>query len=282
MSWSTRGPRHLLGAMGMNEWELRLLLDRADAISGGEAPQTLLDGQIVVLGSDRRVPPAWDAAVLRIGGRPVHVALAGTIDAMATQVDALAPSLAVLSHAQVGVPSRIARRLSGPVIGAGDGAREDLPGAVAAALAVRRALGGIEGRHIALVGNVARSALARSALIFLGALGARLRLVAPSALLPSGAEVMGAAVHADPRSGLADTDAAIVLSSIAAVAAPNAVALDVDWMTDRRQIAAFCGDAVLIGRVATGTGGGTMPTDPSAYDVPVMMAMILSCLEGAR
>ena len=212
-------PRTMLGAMGLNEWDLRVLLDRANALCDDRSPvRETLAGRIVAIAevAGRRagrsaIETAAEVAARRLGAHAVNVALPDGLDDAASRLAALGPDLVLLSHPHAGMIGRIAARLDRPVVGLRDGAREELAGALGAAVAIRRALGSVEGRHVALLGDPLRSGLARSCLIVLGALGARLRLVAPSALMPPGAEAMGAALHTDADEGLRGVEAIIEL-----------------------------------------------------------------------
>ena len=275
--------RHLLGAMGMDEWRIGRLLERADALEAGGPPAGApLAGRLVALCGDAPLPATHAVAASRLGAATAPVALRGAIPAMAASVDALSPDLVVAAHSLTGVPSRLAARLRCPVLGAGDGAREDLPGALSVALALRRALGAIQGRHVALAGDVLHSGLARSALIVLGALGARLRLVAPSALLPPGAEAMGAAIHAGADEGVRGAEAIVALPlSPRAVGRLAASASDHEaaYATNPRRLALAAPDAIVVARAGDGAATGTASIhDPSIHDVPVLMALMLDAM----
>ncbi|MCB1485926.1 MAG: aspartate carbamoyltransferase catalytic subunit, partial [Bauldia sp.] len=60
-------------------------------------------------------------------------------------------------------------------------------------------------------GDIAHSRVARSNIILLNTLGARVRVVGPSTLLPTGIERMGVDVYTDMRSGLAGADIVMML-----------------------------------------------------------------------
>lgn len=104
-----------------------------------------------------------------------------TIEAMG--VDAI-----VVRHASAGVPHQIAQWARSAVINAGDGWHEHPTQALLDCYTIRQHLGDLAGRHIAIVGDVRHSRVARSDVQAFTALGARVTLVAPPTLLPPSLE----------------------------------------------------------------------------------------------
>jgi len=97
------------------------------------------------------------------------------------------------------------------VINAGDGAHEHPTQALLDALTIRRNKGRIERLIVAICGDILHSRVARSNIILLNALGARVRVIAPSTLLPPGIERCGVEVYRDMREGLRDADIVMML-----------------------------------------------------------------------
>ncbi len=94
----------------------------------------------------------------------------------------------VIRHKASGAP-KLAMEWTGlPVLNAGDGTHEHPTQALLDAFAMRRALGDLEGRHVAIVGDLLHSRVVRSNIYSLRALGAQLTLVAPPTLMPPGIE----------------------------------------------------------------------------------------------
>ncbi len=101
--------------------------------------------------------------------------------------------------------------MDGSVINAGDGAHEHPTQALLDALTIRRNKGRIEGLTIAICGDVLHSRVARSNILLLNTMGARVKVVAPSTLLPPGIERMGVEVTRDMREGLDGADIVMML-----------------------------------------------------------------------
>ena len=97
------------------------------------------------------------------------------------------------------------------MINAGDGAHEHPTQALLDALTIRRNKGPLRGLVVAICGDILHSRVARSNLILLNAMGAEVRVVGPSTLLPSGIERMGAKVFTSMREGLRDADIVMML-----------------------------------------------------------------------
>ena len=97
------------------------------------------------------------------------------------------------------------------VVNAGDGAHEHPTQALLDALTIRRNKGRIAGLTVAICGDILHSRVARSNMLLLDALGARVRLVAPSTLLPPGIERLGVEVFTDMREGLEGADIVMML-----------------------------------------------------------------------
>ena len=116
-----------------------------------------------------------------------------------------------MRHHASGAVELLARKVDCSVINAGDGSHEHPTQALLDALTIRRNKGHIEGLLVAICGDILHSRVARSNIILLNAMGARVRVVAPSTLLPPGIERFGVEVARDMREGLADADIVMML-----------------------------------------------------------------------
>ena len=129
----------------------------------------------------------------------------------AITLNAMRPDIIVVRHASAGAVHLLARKVDCSVVNAGDGAHEHPTQALLDALTIRRNKGRIEGLTVAICGDILHSRVARSNIILLSALGARVRVVAPSTLLPAGIDRMGVEVFRDMRAGLKDADIVMML-----------------------------------------------------------------------
>jgi len=129
----------------------------------------------------------------------------------AVTLNAMHPDILVVRHHASGAVELLARKVDGSVINAGDGAHEHPTQALLDALTIRRNKGRLEGLVIAICGDVMHSRVARSNILLLNTMGARVRVVAPSTLLPRGIERMGVEVARDMREGLNGADIVMML-----------------------------------------------------------------------
>lgn len=97
------------------------------------------------------------------------------------------------------------------MVNAGDGQHEHPTQALLDALTIRRAKGTLSGMTVAICGDVLHSRVARSNIILLNQMGARVRVVAPPTLLPSGIADMSVEVYHDMKEGLAGADVVMML-----------------------------------------------------------------------
>jgi aspartate carbamoyltransferase catalytic subunit len=99
-------------------------------------------------------------------------------------IEAMGVDCIVVRHASAGAPWRVADWVDASVVNAGDGWHEHPTQALLDSYTIRRHLGGVDGKRIAIVGDIKHSRVARSDVLAFSALGADVTLVAPPTLLP--------------------------------------------------------------------------------------------------
>jgi aspartate carbamoyltransferase catalytic subunit len=117
-------------------------------------------------------------------------------------------------HPASGAAHRLAgwlQHTSTSVVNAGDGMHEHPTQALLDAATLRDRLGSLDGRRVAIVGDVLHSRVARSNVHLLTTLGAEVTLVAPPTLLPTGVEKWPVTVSHEIDSRLASQDAVMLL-----------------------------------------------------------------------
>ncbi|HEX3208217.1 MAG TPA: aspartate carbamoyltransferase catalytic subunit [Geminicoccaceae bacterium] len=217
--------RHLLGIEGLAPWEIQNLLDRADAYvaHGRQADKKLsvLRGLTQInlfFESSTRTRTSFELAGKRLGADVVNMSVGSssikkgeTLIDTAMTLNAMHPDVLVARHQDSGAVALLARHVNCAVINAGDGSHEHPTQALLDALTIRRRKGRIEGLVVAICGDILHSRVARSNLLLLTAMGARVRLVAPRTLLPAAVERYGVEVFHDMGRGLDGADIVMML-----------------------------------------------------------------------
>ncbi|WP_068082550.1 aspartate carbamoyltransferase catalytic subunit [Polycladidibacter stylochi] len=217
--------RHLLGIEGLHPPHINYLLDLADeAVEVSrqvEKQKAVLRGRTQInlfFEASTRTQSSFELAGKRLGADVMNMAVEVSslkkgetlIDTAAT-LNAMRPDLLVVRHSQAGAVHLLARKVGCAVVNAGDGAHEHPTQALLDALTIRRHKQDIGGLNVAICGDIRHSRVARSNILLLSTIGARVRLVAPSTLLPSGAHNMGVEVFTDMREGLKGADVVMML-----------------------------------------------------------------------
>ncbi|MFN7167687.1 MAG: aspartate carbamoyltransferase catalytic subunit [Pannonibacter sp.] len=217
--------RHLLGIEGLQPHEILGLLDRADqAVEVSrqvEKIRPVLRGRTQInlfFEASTRTQSSFEIAGKRLGADVMNMQVAASsvkkgetlIDTAAT-LNAMHPDILVVRHHAAGAVHLLARKVDCSVINAGDGQHEHPTQALLDALTIRRHKGKIARLTVAICGDILHSRVARSNIILLNALGARVRVVAPSTLLPSGIDRMGVEVFRDMKEGLKGADIVMML-----------------------------------------------------------------------
>ncbi|EAU61629.1 aspartate carbamoyltransferase [Stigmatella aurantiaca DW4/3-1] len=115
-------------------------------------------------------------------------------------IEATGPVALVIRHRSSGAPHLAARHVRCAVINAGDGTHEHPSQALLDAFTLRRRWGALDGRTVLIVGDILHSRVARSNILCMKALGARVVVCGPPTLLPVGIQQLGTevAMHLDP------------------------------------------------------------------------------------
>jgi aspartate carbamoyltransferase catalytic subunit len=132
------------------------------------------------------------------------------VDTAAT-LNAMRPDIIVVRHHAAGAVQLLARKVGCSVINAGDGAHEHPTQALLDALTIRRHKGSLQGLIVAICGDILHSRVARSNLLLLHAMGARVRLCGPSTLMPAEIERLGCDVYTSMLDALDGADVVMML-----------------------------------------------------------------------
>jgi len=191
--------RHLLSISELDRDDIEDLLELTDTfVEVGRRPipkVPALRGRTVVslfYEDSTRTRLSFETAAKRLSADTMSFAVSSSSinkgesvrDTIET-IEAMGIDAVVVRHRSSGVPAQIARWTNAAVVNAGDGWHQHPTQALLDAYTARTHLGSLEGRRIAIVGDVKHSRVARSDMEIFTALGAEVVLVAPPTLLPS-------------------------------------------------------------------------------------------------
>ena len=217
--------RHLTGIAGLQPHEIVFLLDEADQWvdhnRSHAASDHRLDGLTQInafFENSTRTLLSFEIAGKRLGADVVNMHAAQssvkkgeTLIDTAITLNAMRADVIVIRHASSGAVALIADKVDCPVLNAGDGTHEHPTQALLDALTIRRRLGSIAGKRIAICGDVLHSRVARSNILLLTALMAEVRIVAPATLIPAGIERFGVTPFTDMDKGIEGADVVMML-----------------------------------------------------------------------
>lgn len=217
--------RHLLGIEGLNPLEIGYLLDLSDTYveqnRRANKKKSLLKGLTLInlfFENSTRTRTSFELAGKRLGCDVINmqtdsssIKKGETLLDTAITLNAMHPDILVVRHSESGAVKLLSEKVGCSVINAGDGRHEHPTQALLDALTIRRRKGRISGLNVAICGDILHSRVARSNIHLLTTLGAHVRVVAPTTLLPAAVEKLGVAVFHDMRKGLADCDIVMML-----------------------------------------------------------------------
>ena len=167
--------------------------------------------------SSTRTSSSFELAAKRLSADVMSVKSAGSsvdkgesLKDTALTLGAYDPDVIVIRHPQIGAPNLVARVTGAHVVNAGDGMHQHPTQALLDLYTIERHVGPAAGLHVAIVGDVLHSRVARSNIQALTLMGAHVTLVGPPALIPRGIEAMGCSVSTDIGS-IAQADVVYVL-----------------------------------------------------------------------
>ena len=195
MSLSTK---HLLGIRDLTKEDIHLILDTASQFK--EVLQrpikkvpTLRDVTIVNLfyENSTRTRMSFELAERRLSADVLNFAASSSSAAKGeTLLDtvnnilSMKVDMVVMRHSASGAPHFLAKHIPAAIVNAGDGINEHPTQALLDAFSIREKLGGLEGKKVALLGDIMHSRVALSNIYLLKKMGAEVMVAGPPTLIP--------------------------------------------------------------------------------------------------
>jgi len=216
---------HFLAAADLNPPAAMALLDLADAFVDFNCQSAkgidLMRGQTVVnlfFENSTRTSSSFEIAAKRLGADVVTMPVASssvkkgeTLIDTAVTLNAMKPEILVVRHSASGAVDLLSQKVGCAVVNAGDGRHEHPTQALLDLLTLRRSFGDVGGLTVAICGDVTHSRVARSNIALLQMMGANVRLVGPTTLIPSVARRWNVEIFHDMKEGLQGVDVVMML-----------------------------------------------------------------------
>ena len=217
---------HLLGIRNLKRQDIELIFQTADTFKGVlqrpiKKVPTLRDTTIVNLffENSTRTRISFELAEKRLGADVVNFSASGSsVSKGETLIDtvnnilSMKVDMVVMRHSASGAPHFLAKHINVPIVNAGDGINEHPTQALLDAFSIRERLGSVQGKKVAICGDIMHSRVALSNIYCLKELGAEVTVVGPPTLIPKHmAEALGVRVSYDIRETLEWCDVANVL-----------------------------------------------------------------------
>src|SRR5881227_1403682 len=192
--------RHLISIGDLEREDVERLLATARSFSRSLEREVkklpTLKGHLVVnlfYESSTRTSSSFELAAKRLSADTLTVKSVGSsvdkgesLKDTSLTLGAYDPDVIVIRHPQIGAPQLVAHYTGAHIVNAGDGKHQHPTQALLDLYTIQAELGRIEGLHVAIVGDVLHSRVARSNIQALALMGARVTLVGPPTLIPRG------------------------------------------------------------------------------------------------
>ena len=217
--------RHLLGIKNITREDIELIFETADNFKEVinrpiKKVPSLRDVTIanVFFENSTRTRLSFELAQKRLSADVINFAASNssvkkgeTLLDTVNNILAMKVDMIVMRHASVGAPHFLAKKIKANIINAGDGTHEHPTQALLDAFSIREKLGSVEGKKIAIIGDILHSRVALSNIFALKKLGAKIMVCGPPTLLPKFIGQLGVQVEFDVKKALAWCDVANVL-----------------------------------------------------------------------
>ncbi|MDJ1483667.1 aspartate carbamoyltransferase catalytic subunit [Cytophagaceae bacterium YF14B1] len=217
--------RHLLGIKDLTREDIELIFETADTFKEVinrpiKKVPSLRDITIanVFFENSTRTRLSFELAEKRLSADVINFSSSGssvkkgeTLLDTVNNILAMKVDMIVMRHSSPGAPHYLSKHIKANVVNAGDGTHEHPTQALLDAFSIREKLGGLEGKKIAIIGDILHSRVALSNIFCLQKLGAEVMVCGPITLIPKYIQELGIKVEYDIRKALQWCDVANVL-----------------------------------------------------------------------
>jgi len=216
---------HLVETSDLNKKEIEFILDEAKKFISFNKKRVkksnLLEGRTIFnlfFEDSTRTRTSFEVAAKRLGADLINVAVKDSsinkgetlLDTMTT-INSMNPDVLIVRHPEEGISKRISNNVDACVINAGDGSHEHPTQALLDALTIKNRFNNFSKLQIAICGDILHSRVARSNIIILSKLGAKVNVIGPKQWLPKNINKLPVEVYTDMKKGLKNCDIVMML-----------------------------------------------------------------------
>ncbi len=217
--------KDLLGIEQLSRDDILLILDNAagfkHVVTRTVKKVPTLRGKTVVnlfFENSTRTRTSFELAARRLSADVINFDVATSsvnkgeslLDTVET-IEALGADYVVIRHGSSGAHQYLGRQVRASIINAGDGQHEHPTQALLDCFTIRENKGELDGLKICMVGDILHSRVARSNILAMTRLGAKVTLIGPPTLVPEGFSAMGAEICHDMNEGIRNADVVYML-----------------------------------------------------------------------
>ena len=216
---------HLVETADLNAKEIKFILDEAKKFINFNKKRVkknnLLEGRTIFnlfFEDSTRTRTSFEVAAKRLGADLINVAVKDSsinkgetlLDTMTT-INSMNPDVLIVRHPEEGISKRISNNVDACVINAGDGSHEHPTQALLDSLTIKNRFNNFSKLQIAICGDILHSRVARSNIIILSKLGAKINVIGPKQWLPKNINKLPVEVYTDMKKGLKNCDIVMML-----------------------------------------------------------------------
>ncbi len=217
--------RHLLGIKNITTKDIELIFETADNFKDVinrpiKKVPSLRDITIanIFFENSTRTRLSFELAEKRLSADVVNFSASNssvkkgeTLLDTVNNILAMKVDMVVMRHASVGAPHFLSKHIKANIVNAGDGTHEHPTQALLDTYSIREKLGDVQGKKVAIIGDILHSRVALSNIFALQKLGAKIMVCGPPTLLPKFIGSLGVQIEFDINKALAWCDVANVL-----------------------------------------------------------------------
>jgi len=216
---------HLVETADLNKKEIEFILDEAQKFISFNKMKikknNLLEGRTIFnlfFEDSTRTRTSFEVAAKRLGADLINVAVKDSsinkgetlLDTMTT-INSMNPDVLIIRHPDEGISKKISMNVDACVINAGDGSHEHPTQALLDALTIKNRFKNFNKLLIAICGDILHSRVARSNIIILSKLGAKINVIGPKEWLPKNIKKLPVTVFTNMKKGLKNCDIVMML-----------------------------------------------------------------------